>query len=115
MPTPIKKPPVSQVLIEMALAAGQGMGPNVKFDTEAGAFWNKHYKTTVKLALSTPGSDWTRDRKNVLKVAVAMGKEARRLALKKKDKTIDKELAKAASRQASVNPICPTGGGRFCP
>ena len=110
---PTTNPPVSQVLIEMALAAGQGMGPTVSFDLEAAAFWNKHYKNTVRLALSTPKSDWSKDRKNALKVALAMGQEAKRLA--GSGKKIDREMAKAASRSASVNPICPVGGGRYCP
>lgn len=111
-----KKPPVSQVLIEMALAAGQGIGNDgVTFDTEAGAFWNKHYKHSVRLALSVPKGDWTKDRKNVLRVAVLMGKFARREALKTKSKVIDKNIAEKASQQASSNKLCPAGGGRHCP
>ena len=116
MASPIlKKPPVSQVLIEMALAAGQGIGSGVTFDTEAGAFWNKHYKHAVRLALSVPKSDWTKDRKNVLRVAVIMGKHARREALKTKNKVNDKTIAESASLTASSSNICPTGGGRHCP
>lgn len=116
MPSPlIKKPPVTQVLIEMALAAGQGIGPTVKFNREAGAFFNRHYKTTVKLAISRPKADWTEDRKNVLRVGVIMGKKARLLALRKKDKTIDKEIAKEAARFASSSRLCIGGGGNHCP
>ena len=110
-----KKPPVSQVLIEMALHAGVGIGSGVIISQEAGAFWDEHYKTTVAAALAQTGTDWTKDRKNALAVAVAMGTKARALALATRNKTITRAIAKDAARDAAGNPICPSGAGRFCP
>ena len=114
LPAGNPKPPVAQVLIEMALACGQGIGPDVVFTTKAGEFFHEHYRQSVAAAIAIPNSDWNTSRTNVLRVAVIMGKTLRKLA-QKNNNVFDEKMADTAANEASSNQICPQAGGRHCP
>jgi hypothetical protein len=55
---------------------------------------------------------WDRDRRRVLKVAVKLGREAKRLA---GTGSVSESHAKRAAEKAKLDAECPGGGGKYCP
>lgn len=106
------------VLIDMALAAGAGLGAQVhRMPLEGVEYWATYFSGTVARALRG-GDDWTKSRKNAKAVGERMGMDAaRRLAAHAAVSAQQgRAIAHAAQQQASLDPQCPVqgGAGKFC-
>jgi hypothetical protein len=98
------------ILIECALAVGQGVGSAVAIGDDARKFWHSDFRRSIKKALQK-GESWKEGRKTVIPLATKMGAHAASLAT---GGTITKTIARTAADQIKKDPACPAGAGKFC-
>ena len=96
------------ILIECAMAVGQGVGSTVTVSDDALKYWRTTFRATIKSALSK-GESWTKGKANVLLLAGVMGTLAAAQA-----NPITKAAAKDAAGAVRKDPRCPRGRGKFC-
>lgn len=103
----VKDSTLEGILIECALAVGQGVGSAAVSDA-ALKYWRKTFRATIKRALSW-GEIWKDGRKTVLPLATLMGSLAASYA-----NPITEAAAKKAADTVRKDPRCPAGMGKFC-
>lgn len=107
------------VLIDLALAAGAGLGKQVRrLPLAAVEFWADYFSHTVGLSLRA-GNNWSASRKNARLVGLSMGRSAARMLRETTGSVTAKDgrgIAQAAQVRASKDPRCPKqgGAGKFC-
>jgi len=106
-----RNPPVNAILVECAIAVGSGLGDKA-VPTSVGKFWATKYERSIKAALAH-GGIWSRDRRGVLVMSKKLGRTARRLAAS--DESVSLAVARRASALIARDPLCPGGGGKYCP
>ena len=106
-----RNPPVSAILVECAIAVGKGLG-NKTVPTATAKFWAKKYEKSINDALANNGV-WSRDRRGVLVMSKKLGTVTRRLAGSSDSVTV--AVARRASATIARDPLCPGGGGKYCP
>ena len=110
-----KKRPVSDktleaILIECALAVGQGVATPATISDEARKLWHRRFRRTIKRAIGN-GESWKKGRLVVLPLSTKMGKRAAQLA---SNGVISEAHATQAADEISKDPACPPGRGKFC-
>lgn len=98
------------ILIECALAVGQGVGTAVTISHAARKFWHADFSASIKRALEQ-GENWAQGRKIVVPLARKMGGHAATLATAG---IIKKAAAKKAADTIKTDKACPAGLGKFC-
>jgi hypothetical protein len=98
------------ILIECALAVGQGVGAAVKISHAARKYWHADFKASIKRALQQ-GENWAKGRKIVVPLATKMGGHAATMATAG---VIMKTAAKKAADTIKTDKACPAGLGKFC-
>lgn len=96
------------ILIECAIAVGQGVGSSVTVSDDALTYWRTTFRATIKRALSQ-GEPWKKGKVTVLPLATVMGSLAAAKA-----NPITKTAAKDAADAVRKDPRCPRGRGKFC-
>lgn len=99
---------LENILIECALAVGQGVGSGVKVTPQALKYWRVTFRATIKHALSE-GASWAGGKRKVLMLATEMGAKAAAKA-----KPVTRAAAEEASDEVRDDPRCPRGMGKFC-
>lgn len=127
-PRPARKPASTKnytdrelVLIDMALAAGAGLGSHGhRLPLAAVEYWAEYFSGTVDAALKA-GDDWAKSRKRARQVGETMGQDAAmRLTQISGSKEVTPDEGRAiahASQQGAIShPSCPKpgGAGKFC-
>jgi hypothetical protein len=107
----VKDRAVEAILVECAIAVGQGVAATATVGDPARRYWHTTFRRTIKRALSQRES-WRRGRKTALPLATQMGAHAASLA--GNGGTIDRAMAKTAADAVRRDPACPGGGGKFC-
>jgi hypothetical protein len=107
-----KNPPtVESIMAECEKEIRRGLGKK-RVGKDARTFWDTKYRASITTQLSTPGSNWLRDRKRVLPVSRKLGKIAAVLA---HGNVIPLWAAEAASVAVKSDPKCPgVGAGGYC-
>lgn len=109
-----RRPTVAEMnfmLVDTMICVGRGVGAK-NVSPNASKFWAKTYAKSIAEAIIN-GGVYKDDRDGVLLMAIKLGREAKKLAGKRK--TISLANAKKASKNISLDPICKGGGGRYCP
>ncbi len=96
------------ILIECALAVGQGVGPKAKVSPQAMKYWRETFRATIKAGLAL-GASWAAGKRKVLMLATEMGAQAAAKA-----NPITKAAAEEAADEVRKDPRCPRGMGKFC-
>jgi hypothetical protein len=98
------------ILIECALAVGQGVATPATISDDARKLWHRRFRRTIKRALGD-GESWKKGRVVVLPLSTQMGRRAAQLAA---NGVISKVHATQAADEISNDPACPPGRGKFC-
>ena len=103
-------PTVKSILSELDPAMRKGLGKK-RLSAKARAYLKARYTGSVTKALEQ-NTDWTKDRKRVLKVAKKLGAVARVLS---DGQIVLVWAAEAAANAVVGDPRCGMGTGRWCP
>ena len=107
---PVSDKTLEKILIECALAVGQGVATPAAISDDARKLSHTRFRRTIKRALGE-GESWKKGRLVVLPLSTKMGARAAQLA---GNGLISKAHATQAAEEISKDPACPAGRGKFC-
>lgn len=110
MKRPVSDKTLEAIMVECAIAVGQGVGTNHEVSEAARKSWHGGFRKSIKKALAS-GLSWKVGRKTVVPLATKMGGRAAQLA---SSKVIGKPEADQAATEIKADPACPAGMGKFC-
>jgi hypothetical protein len=107
---PVSDKTLEAILIECALAVGQGVATPATISDDARKLWHRRFRRSIKKALAD-GESWKKGKAVVLPLSTKMGGRAAQLA---GYGVISKAHAEQAADEISKDPACPPGRGKFC-